>query len=68
VFFAIHDHRGDLLIHEYQNCCQQGWRNAGQKAPPRISTERINNPSAVRRFRWLEKENKQLITLLKQYN
>lgn len=47
VFFAVDDYGCDLLVHEDEDGAEHGWYCRRQDGPPRVSTNRINQPAAV---------------------
>ena len=47
VLFAVDNDGGDLLVHEDEDDCQQGWDNSSDASPPRVKSHRVDHPATV---------------------
>lgn len=58
MFFPVHNHSCDLLVHENQNGDQQSRDSSCKIHPPGVSSKWWNKPTAIWTC-WLEEERKQ---------
>lgn len=66
VFFPVHDHSCDLLVHENQNGDQQSRNSSCKVHPPGVSSEWWNKPTSVWTC-WLEEEREHFQSNIKTH-